>query len=187
MSDRARSRAPGSWHNGAMPPALRRCTDVRPRPADDEAERALHVGDEAASTGDLSTAHGFYGRAFERLGDDPRVLTRYGWTLALVEHDAEKGAAFCEEAIRRGLGDGAAWLRLAEVHQSLLHRRAAIRALERGLTREPAHDGLHALRRRLGVRRPPVLAFLHRSNWMNVVLGRLRHRLFPNVELTETA
>ena len=30
---------------------------------------------------------------------------------------------------------------------------------------------------RLGVRRAPVLAFLHRSNPLNVVLGRLRYRL----------
>jgi hypothetical protein len=44
-----------------------------------------------------------------------------------------------------------------------------------GLAVDNRHPGLLELRRRLGVRQPPVLRFLSRSHPLNVWLGRARH------------
>jgi len=59
----------------------------------------------------------------------------------------------------------------------LNERRLAVTTVEHGLQLDPEHKGLLELKKEIGSRRRPVLAFLGRDNPLNVFLGRLRHSL----------
>ena len=48
----------------------------------------------------------------------------------------------------------------------------------RGVRLAPENSDLRAELKRLGMRRPPVLGFLHRDHWLNVWLGKMTWRWF---------
>jgi len=66
---------------------------------------------------------------------------------------------------------------MANLHLLARSRKDAIDAVERGLRAAPENFMLLRLRKKLGVRQPPPLPFLHRNHGLNVKLGRLMHRL----------
>jgi tetratricopeptide (TPR) repeat protein len=139
-------------------------------------EEQLRAGDEAWERGDRAAAHEAYRAAQQLNGNDPQVLSRLGLTLTVVAKDEYKGVAFCEEAVRRGAGDADALWRLATVYETTFQKERAVRAVRQGLALDREHAALVAMIQRLGVRRPPVLSFLPRSNPINKYLGMLRHR-----------
>jgi cytochrome c-type biogenesis protein CcmH/NrfG len=140
-------------------------------------EALLQQGDDAWARNDRAAAHEAY-RAAQRLdGNDPRVLSRLGLTLTVVARDEYKGIAFCEEALRRGANDADSLYRLALVYEATFQKERAVRAVREGLAIDRSHPGLRAMIERLGVRRPPVIPFLARSNPINKYLGMLRHRI----------
>ena len=67
---------------------------------------------------------------------------------------------------------------LAKVRLLAGDRRGALSAVKEGLAIDPTQKGLLEVFRRLGVRQPPVIAFLSRTNPLNHLLGRARHRIF---------
>lgn len=139
--------------------------------------RTLQDGEAALARGDLHGAHEAFRAAQCVDADDPRVLSYLGYTLTLVARDEQKGVAFCEEAIRRGGEDAEALFRLACVYRATFQRQRAVRAILRGLELEPGHAGHQQLLHQVGVRRPPVIGFLTRGHPINVLLGRIRHRM----------
>lgn len=151
----------------------------RPNPDPSRLAEELRRGDEALDRGDALEAHAAYQAAQRLDGNDPGVLSRLGLTLVLVAHDEYKGVAFCEEAVKRGGENPDALLRLARVYHATFQKERAFRAIRRGLALDPGHEGHLALLERMGVRRKPVLPFLARSNFINKLLGRLRHRFSP--------
>ncbi len=66
---------------------------------------------------------------------------------------------------------------MAKLHLLSRSRKAAIDTVERGLRASPDNFILIRLRKKLGVRQPPPLPFLHRNHGLNIKLGRLMHRL----------
>jgi hypothetical protein len=62
---------------------------------------------------------------------------------------------------------------LAMMYLALGRRSEAWRALQEGLRRAPEHRRLNTLLTDLGIRRPPPVRFLARSNPVNVVLGQV--------------
>ena len=139
-------------------------------------DELLHEGDAAWERGDRGAAHEAYRAAQQLDGNNPQVLSRLGLTLTVVARDEYKGVAFCEEAVRRGAVDADALYRLAVVYETTHQKERAIRAVRQGLNIDTHHPGLVGMIARLGVRRPPVISFLHRSNPINKYLGLLRHR-----------
>ncbi len=139
-------------------------------------DERLRAGDEAWERGDRAAAHEAYRAAQQLDGNDPQVLSRLGLTLVLVARDEYKGVAFCEEAVRRGAGDADALWRLATVYEATFQKERAVRAVRQGLHVDNTHAGLVSMIQRLGVRRPPVISFLPRSNPINKYLGMIRHR-----------
>jgi len=139
-------------------------------------QELIRAGDEAWDRGDRAAAHESYRAAQQIDGNDPQVLSRLGLTLVLVARDEYKGVAFCEEALRRGAADADALWRLATVYEATFQKERAVRAVRQGLNVDRNHAGLVDMIQRLGVRRPPVIPFLPRSNPINKYLGMLRHR-----------
>jgi hypothetical protein len=58
-------------------------------------------------------------------------------------------------------------------------RKAAYEGVVQALRCEPDNAALRELLSRLGIRRPPVLGYLHRDHVLNIWLGKLRHKLRP--------
>lgn len=105
------------------------------------------------------------------------LLSYYGLCLALHRGKIKEGAEFCQLAVEREFYNADHYLNLAQVWQAGRSRRKAVEAIERGLGKDPRHAGLHKLKVSIGLRRRPVLPFLHRDNPLNIRLGKIRHQL----------
>jgi len=159
--------------------------------AADPAQAAYEEGRAAFLARDPSAAHVAFERAHRRAPRDPRFMSWYGLTLVLVERNWSLGVMLCDEALRSAGPDPELLLNQARAHLALKQRVRAVQAIERGLSLWPDHPGLVAARDALGLRRPPVLRFLSRNNFLNVLLGKIRHRWsqrsVPSYELSPLA
>ncbi len=107
----------------------------------------------------------------------PQALALYGYVLALGFREYERGLDCIRQAIEREMYHPEWYVWMAEVYLRLGDRKSALEAVETALRWDAHHKGALALRRKMGVRRRPVLPFLPRSHPLNVWLGKLRHRL----------
>jgi hypothetical protein len=107
----------------------------------------------------------------------PGVCYAYlGYGTARSGKGYREGLALCEHGVKVSVCDPEAYLCLAQTLLLMKRRSKAIGILNRGLALSPDYPGLLDLRVELGVRRPPVISFLSRSNPLNTLLGRFRHR-----------
>jgi tetratricopeptide (TPR) repeat protein len=143
---------------------------------DAEALAAHEEGRAAFAARDLPGAHAAFERAYRRNPRDPVGMSWYGLTLVLVERNSNLGIVLVDEALRAAGPDPELLLNSARVHLALNQRERAARAVTRGLELWPEDACLLAARAAMGTRRTPVIPFLSRSNPLNKVLGRLRHR-----------
>ncbi|MEM7049660.1 MAG: hypothetical protein AAF604_08375 [Acidobacteriota bacterium] len=106
----------------------------------------------------------------------PGVFYSYlGYGMALQENRIHEGRRLCRHAIKVEFYRAENYYNLARTEMLVHNRRAAWRALEKGLAVEAENPRLLALQREMGQRRPPVLGFLPRSNPFNRALGFVRH------------
>ena len=97
-----------------------------------------------------------------------------GYGLARFRKQRMQGLKLCREAARLELCEPEVLLNLVRTQLMVEDRGGAVRAVKRGLGLHPDHPVLVHYRRQLGIRRRPVMPFLHRSNLLNRMLGRLR-------------
>lgn len=136
---------------------------------------ALAQGLAAFAARDLEAAHRLFERAHRRDTRHSRAMSWYGVTLVLVERNSSLGVSLCDQAVRQAGAEPDLALNQARVHLALNQRERAVKALFRGLDLRPGEPALLAAQRAMGVRRPPVISFLARSNPLNRLLGRIRH------------
>jgi hypothetical protein len=139
-----------------------------------EAAAALEEGLRLLAAGDPEGAHHAFGTAYRRAPSDPRVQSWYGFTLVTVERNSNLGVELADGAVRIR-PDPEIVINQARVAMALSQRLRAVRALERGLAVHPGNTQLLQARAALGTRRRPVIPFLSRRNWLNRVLGRMKH------------
>ncbi|HEV3481719.1 MAG TPA: tetratricopeptide repeat protein, partial [Candidatus Acidoferrales bacterium] len=87
--------------------------------------------------------------------------------------DAE---TLCREALNLKCNHAQLYLNLAEVYNQAGRTPDAIEILEKGMVSAGRDFRIRRALERIGVRRPPLLNFLHRNHPINRMLGRLRHR-----------
>lgn len=107
----------------------------------------------------------------------PAALSYYGLCLAMHRGQIKDAAKFCQLAIEREFYNAEHYENLGRVWMQGRARRKAVDAIERGLQVDPGNKKLKKLREEIGVRRRPVIPFLHRDNPLNVTLGRVRHNI----------
>lgn len=107
----------------------------------------------------------------------PLALSYYGLCLAMHTGRAKEAAEFCQAALEREFFNIELYANMGRVWAAARSRRKAVDAIDRGLAVEPRNQMLLKLRETLGVRKQPVLPFLHRNNPLNVTLGRVRHTI----------
>jgi tetratricopeptide (TPR) repeat protein len=149
-----------------------------------ELDRMIDDGRALMET-DPRAAHAVLEKAYRKNLNDPRVLSNYGLTLVMVEGDRQRGIRFCEEAVRRGLLTTEALVNLAKALVQTRNKEQAVRALRRAMELAPDDPRVGEEFAALGLRRPPVIAWLPRDFFLNKWLGRFtwwfsrRHRLNP--------
>jgi tetratricopeptide (TPR) repeat protein len=162
----------------------------RPDPSDaialagtDDPMDLVRLGIAAAREQNFERGLVFLAEAYRRLSGRPdtqipaSALSYYGLCLALNKGRIREAAEFCQLAIQREFYNSEHYLNLSKVWSAGRSRRKAIEAVDRGLAVEPHNEVLARFRVELGIRRSPVLPFLHRDNPLNVTLGRVRHSL----------
>ena len=89
----------------------------------------------------------------------------------------KEAAEFCQAAIEREFYNSDHYENLGRVWVEGGSRRKAVEAFDKGIALSPENRRLRKLREEIGVRRRPVIPFLHRDNPLNITLGRMRHRM----------
>lgn len=143
----------------------------------------VRLGIAAARKDDFERGLIYLAEAHNRIGKEtsgeklpPSAFSYYGLCLALYKGRVKDGAEFCTIALEMEFYNAENYINLARVWIAGRSRRKAVDALDRGLAVEPRNAILQKLRLQLGVRKRPVIPFLHRDNPLNVTLGRVRSR-----------
>ncbi|MGB0034093.1 MAG: tetratricopeptide repeat protein [Candidatus Acidiferrales bacterium] len=108
---------------------------------------------------------------------NPFYLSYTGLLAALAERRYADAETLCQEALGMKVNHAQLYLNLAEVYQQAGRTSDAINTLEKGLVSAGRDFRIRRALERIGVRRGPVLSFLHRSHPMNRTLGKWRHRM----------
>jgi len=107
---------------------------------------------------------------------NPFYLSYTGLLAALAEQRYGDAEALCREAIDIRHNHAQLYLNLAEVYQNAGRPQEAIEVLERGLVSAGRDFRIRRALEKIGKRRQPVFAFLHRSHPLNRTFGKWRHR-----------
>jgi tetratricopeptide (TPR) repeat protein len=116
-------------------------------------------------------------RALGSAPKNPFYLSYTGLLAALAENRYGDGEALCQEALGMRHNHAQLYLNLAEVYQRAGRPQEAIQILEKGLVSAGRDFRIRRALEKIGMRREPVLSFLHRSHPVNRTLGKWRHRL----------
>jgi len=116
-------------------------------------------------------------KAVELAPDNPAYVSLLGLLIARERGQLKRGLELAHQAVERGERDPDLCLNLASIYVKAERRDEAVRWIDAGLERAPAHEGLRDTRKKLGVRRPPVLRFLPRNHPVNKMLGLMARRL----------
>lgn len=100
-----------------------------------------------------------------------------GYGIARYERRVKEGLALCQHSIKVQFYEPENYVNLARVHLLARNRRKAVEALTRALKLNVSHPGARALAQEIGWRRPPVIPFLSRGNFLNRILGKMRHQM----------
>ncbi|MEE9217775.1 MAG: tetratricopeptide repeat protein [Acidobacteriota bacterium] len=109
-----------------------------------------------------------------RNGNDPspKLLSFFGYTLALARRKYEQGLKLCRVAAEREFFNPDLLCNLGEIHLACGDRARAHHAFRRGLALTPNHRRICLYIREMGIRKAPPVGFLSRHNLINRVLGR---------------
>jgi predicted Zn-dependent protease len=108
---------------------------------------------------------------------NPFYLSYTGLLAALAERRFGDAETLCQEALGMKCNHAQLYLNLAEVYQQAGRTSEAIQTLEKGLVSAGRDFRIRRALEKIGLRRAPVVGFLHRSHPVNRALGRWRHRL----------
>ena len=141
----------------------------------DETTNPFEEGLKALASDDTAEALFFFDQAAAS-GETPRASAYLAFCMAKELGEFGKALALAQEAVRQDPRNAELYLILGRVHLLAGQKQAAIRVFQHGLhngENAALYDELGAL----GVRRPPPLRFLKRSNPINKYLGLLLKRV----------
>ncbi len=124
----------------------------------------------------LAEAANAFRASFKESPDNPLYLSYYGLIIALAENCLQDGLTFCQAAIQRAPFQTDLYLNLSRIYQHVHQRQKALETLVQGMSYDHSQRLLQEMRR-MGVRRKPFFTKLSRDNPLNILLGRLTHRL----------
>lgn len=142
----------------------------------EEVDRLTESGIQALEAKQLKDAHRLFREAFEKMPDDPRACSFYGYTLAIVEDKLHKGIEMCMKAINSAHPDAYFFLNIGLLYIKLNKRREAVGAFKRGLQIDRSNKRIYDVwKEKLGWRRDPAIPFLSRDNFLNKAIGKMTY------------
>ena len=96
----------------------------------------------------------------------------HGLCQCLAGSEMYRGLRSCRRASKSDPTNPAIWFNLGRAAMILTRRSEAHRAFQRGLKILPGHPGITRALQKMGRRRSPIVGFLPRGNFINVLLGR---------------
>ncbi len=108
-------------------------------------------------------------------------LSYLGLALAMAYGRWDDAESLCREAVRMKRTQAELYLNLAEVYRLAGRKEDAVETLATGMKLTKRDPRLGNALRKLGLRRPPPLAFLDRTHFLNRQLGRMRHRVLKSL------
>jgi Flp pilus assembly protein TadD len=110
-------------------------------------------------------------------------LSYYGLCIAMDRDDFDAAVKLCERAVRLNPNDPIGRVNLGKVYRLQGSNAAAYEEFIEAWETDRLHPAPAAELSRMGIRRPPVIRFLPRSSWPNVLLGRLRAKVERGIGL----
>lgn len=143
-------------------------------------EELVRIGREALRGLRFERARDAFAEYVERMRSEGRaapagILANYALALGHTR-SLKEGIGVCQAALKADRRAPEVYYCLAQLYLLANARRQAWEALELGLSCGPSHAGLRKLQEQIGVRRGPLLPFLHRDNPLNVRLGKVLRR-----------
>lgn len=123
-------------------------------------------------------------RALEIAPQNPFYLSYMGLLKALAENKFGEAETLCREAVRIKRNHPQPYLNLAEVYLQAGRPKDALETLEKGLVSAGLDVRIRRALQNIGLRREPVLPSLARSNPLNKLLGKFRHRVLGPLKVT---
>ena len=145
--------------------------------AEDSALTEFKQGIKLLPNGHSAEALEFLRHAAELEQQNPYYLSFLGVAVGRAQRKWATAARFCETALSSRRSEAQLYLNLAEVYVSAGRRDDAVAVLDRGLIYFKADARIKRARANLGRRCSPVLPFLERGHFLNLSLGKLRHRV----------
>jgi Flp pilus assembly protein TadD len=109
--------------------------------------------------------------------DNPLYLSYFGYCLALVEHDFDRATRYCQQAKDAMPLEPITYVNLGKVYRLKGDNGSAYKEFLAAWELDKRHAVTASELTRMGIRRPPFIPFLPRSNWCNRYLGMLRAML----------
>jgi tetratricopeptide (TPR) repeat protein len=138
------------------------------------ADEHFRLGRAALATNDYNRALEHFRAAHRMEPGNPRHRSYFGLCLGLAEHRFDRALELCRAAAKEEFFNPVLYQNLARVHLAFGFKAEGIRFLRRGLMIDPGNRAIGDHLKRLGERRPPVLAFLRRRHPINRWLGQVR-------------
>lgn len=137
-----------------------------------ELEDLVEAGTSALGLGEPLKALVLFERAAE-IQITPTIRSSLAYCLARERGQIRAGRRICEEMVASDPDNLFHYLNLGRILLLEENRRGAIEAFRAGIEIAP-HPHIIQELKKLGVRKPQVIGFLHRENIMNKYLGLLR-------------
>ncbi|MBI5237495.1 MAG: hypothetical protein HY887_03625 [Deltaproteobacteria bacterium] len=109
---------------------------------------------------------------------NPIAMSYYALCLAHIEGNYERAISLCLMAAEKEFYNPDIYLNLGRIFLLNGQKGVAVKAFKKGLRLDDRHQGILNEVTRLGIRRRPVLTFLHRGNPVNKFLGMVTGRIY---------
>lgn len=108
---------------------------------------------------------------------DAAAMSCYAWCLAAEEKQYKNAVTLAFIAAKREFYNPEVFLNLGRVLVLCGRKGAAVKAFKKGLALDSKYSRIWSELRLLGLRRPAPLGFLPRSNFINIYIGLVVHRV----------
>jgi tetratricopeptide (TPR) repeat protein len=148
--------------------------DVEARQGTHESNALFHRAIEMLNRNRAGAARKHLEQALQICPQHPDYLSMYGLCVAIDGEDYDAARRICEKAVNLSPSDPVTRVNLGKVFRLQGDNASAYEEFLAAWQLDKLHPAPAAELTRMGIRRPPVLRFLHRSHWANIYLGRVR-------------
>ncbi|MCX7794001.1 MAG: tetratricopeptide repeat protein [Thermodesulfovibrionales bacterium] len=132
-------------------------------------------GKKALRNGDTLHALVCFERAYQ-MENSPEIASYYAFCLAKERGKIQRAFELCRDALDKDPSNSVHYLNLGRIYLVLNNKPEAIKAFREGLAIARNEEIIEELQK-LGIRKPPPVPFLKRSNPINKYLGIILKRL----------